>query len=106
MKVAIASQGNTLEHNIDIQFGHCAFFVLYDKLTGALEISSNPFRDLSEQAGLQAIKWLAAKDVKTMIAGDFGPKIQALSDQLRMQLIILRKQDMSIQQVINLLKNQ
>ncbi len=42
MKVAIASQGNTLNHTIDLQFGHCAYFVLYDKQTGGLEISPNP----------------------------------------------------------------
>lgn len=105
MKVAIASQGNTLNHTIDLQFGHCAYFVLYDKQTGGLEISPNPFRDAPEKAGIQAVKWLASKNIKTLIAGDFGKKIQPLLDQLSMQLIVLKKPETRIQDIINLLNH-
>jgi predicted Fe-Mo cluster-binding NifX family protein len=103
MKLAIASQGNTLGHAISQQFGHCAYYVIYDKVTGALEISPNPFRDAPKQAGRQAAKWLANKDVKTLVAGDFGQKIQPLLDQLRMQLIMIRKPETRVQDIINLL---
>ncbi|MDY0078033.1 MAG: NifB/NifX family molybdenum-iron cluster-binding protein [Bacteroidales bacterium] len=106
MKIAIASQGNTLNHNIDLQFGHCAFFVIYDKDSGGMEISPNPFRDAPKQAGLQAVKWLASQNIKTLIAGDFGPKVQPLLDQLSMQLIVLKKPDTRIQDIINLLNQQ
>ncbi|MCK9450403.1 MAG: hypothetical protein M0Q90_01825 [Bacteroidales bacterium] len=106
MKIAIASQGNTLNHNIDLQFGHCAFFVIYDKDSGGMEISVNPFRDSPKKAGLQAVKWLASQNIKTLIAGDFGPKVQPLLDQLSIQLIVLKKPDTRIQDIINLLNQQ
>jgi len=105
MKVAIASQGNTLNHSIDLQFGHCAFFVIYDKEIGGLEICANPFRDAPKQAGLQAVKWLDSQNIKTLIAGDFGPKVQPLLDQLSMQIIVLKKPDTRIQDIINLLNH-
>jgi len=104
MKVAIASKGNTLDHHIDVQFGHCAFFVIFDNDSNELQIRSNPFKDTTDQAGIRAVKWLAAEGVKSLIAGDFGPKIQPLLDQMRMQLIVIRKPETSIQQLINLLK--
>jgi predicted Fe-Mo cluster-binding NifX family protein len=104
MKVAIASKGNTLDHLIDLQFGHCAFFVIYDKESNELQIRSNPYKEATEHAGIMAVKWLASEGVKSLVAGDFGPKIQPLLDQMRIQLIVIRKPETSIQQIINLLK--
>ena len=104
MKVAIASKGSTLDHLIDLQFGHCAYFVIFDTETNELQIRANPYRETTEQAGIKAVKWLATEGVKSLVAGDFGPKIQPLLDQMRIQLIVIRKPETSTQQIINLLK--
>jgi predicted Fe-Mo cluster-binding NifX family protein len=106
MKVAIASTGNNLNHTIDSQFGHCANFVIYNRDNQELEIRINPFKEAVEHAGIKAVKWLASEGVGTLIAGDFGPKIQALLDQLRIQVIVIRKPDMTIHQIIELLNQQ
>ena len=106
MKVAIASTGNNLNHTIDSQFGHAANFVIYNRNNQELEIRINPFTKAVEHAGTKAVKWLAMEGVSTLIAGDFGPKIQTLLEQLRIQLIVIRKPDMTIHQIIELLNQQ
>lgn len=106
MKVAIASTGNTLNHTIDTQFGHCANFVIYNKKTKELEIRTNPYKETIENAGIKAVEWLDSEGVKTLVAGDFGPKIQPLLDQLRIQIIVFRKPEITIHQIIELLNQQ
>jgi len=105
MKVAITSTGNTLDSNLDQRFGRCAFFVIYDTETKGLEYIPNPNKEVQEGAGPASVQLVASRNVKKIIAGEFGIKIKSLLDSLKIQMIILKEPEKTIQDIINILNN-
>ena len=105
MKVAITSTGNTLESKLDQRFGRCAFFVIYDTETKGLEYIPNPNKEAQEGAGPASVQLVASRNVKKIIAGEFGIKIKSLLDSLKIQMIILKEPEKTIQDIINILNN-
>ncbi|MGQ9621612.1 MAG: NifB/NifX family molybdenum-iron cluster-binding protein [Bacteroidales bacterium] len=105
MKVAITSSGNSLESKIDQRFGRCEYFVIYDTETGDVEIIPNSSKDVSEGAGPASVQFVAARNVKKIISGEFGIKVKALLDSLKVQMIILKDSEKTIREVIKMLKN-
>lgn len=104
MKVAITSTGNSMESTIDQRFGRCAFFVIYDTETGGVEILPNPNRDAQEGAGPASVQLVASRDVKKIISGEFGVKIKSLLDSLRIQMVVYKEPEKTVQSVIDMLK--
>ncbi len=47
MKIAITSEGNTLNSQIDSRFGRCSYFAIYDTETKATEFVLNPGKEAS-----------------------------------------------------------
>lgn len=75
MKIAITSEGKTLESSIDPRFGRAAGFVIIDTETGALDYADNAQNlTLPQGAGIQAAQNVAATGVKAVITGHVGPK--------------------------------
>ncbi len=104
MKVAITSTGNSLESTIDQRFGRCAFFVIYDTETGGVEILPNPNRDAREGAGPASVQLVASRDVQKIVSGEFGVKIKSLLDSLRIQMVVYKEPEKTVQSVIDMLK--
>jgi len=105
MKVAITSTGNTLESNLDQRFGRCSFFVIYDTETGATEFIPNPNRDALNGAGPASVQIVASRNVSKIISGEFGIKIKSLLDSLKIQMIVIKEPDKTIQEIINMLNH-
>lgn len=105
MKVAITSTGRSLESTLDQRFGRCAFFVIYDNETGGVETIPNPNKDVEEGAGPASVQLVASKNVKKIISGEFGVKIKSLLDSLKIQMIVYKEPEKSIQSIINMLNN-
>ena len=103
MKIAITSTGNTLESKIDERFGRCAFFVIYDTETKATEFIPNPHKDAESGAGPAAVQLLASRGVNKIVAGEFGVKIKSLLDSLKIQMIVFKKPEHKVQEIINML---
>ena len=75
MKIAVTSQGNTLESPVDPRFGRAAGFVVYDDDTGSFTYMSNDQNlQLAQGAGIQAAQNVAATGVQVVITGHVGPK--------------------------------
>ncbi len=106
MKVAITATGNNQQSLLDQRFGHCSFFVVYDTESQGIEFIPNPFKQLMENAGKQAVDLLSAKKVEKVISGEFGAKIKPIMDSLKIQMIILKKPNFSIADIIQLLNHQ
>ncbi|MDD4438703.1 MAG: NifB/NifX family molybdenum-iron cluster-binding protein [Dysgonamonadaceae bacterium] len=87
MKIAIPSEGNTLDAQIDSRFGRCAFFAIYDTDTRKTDFFPNSAKDSSEGAGPAAVKFIASKGVKTIVAAEFGGKVKPLLDKLQIEMI-------------------
>ncbi|GAB4289200.1 MAG: hypothetical protein Kow0068_14820 [Marinilabiliales bacterium] len=105
MKVAITSTGNSFESTIDQRFGHCAYFVIYDTKTKATEFIPNPNKDAEEGAGQAAVHLVASRNVNKIISGEFGLKIKPLLDSLKIQMIVVRNQNLKIKDVIEMLNH-
>ncbi|HZK03307.1 MAG TPA: NifB/NifX family molybdenum-iron cluster-binding protein [Bacteroidaceae bacterium] len=95
MKIAIASEKNSLESNIDSRFGRCPFFAFYDSKTDSLEFLPNPAKEVAEGAGPMAVQFIASKGVKKIVAGEFGIKIKSLLDTLNIEMLIKTNQKVS-----------
>jgi predicted Fe-Mo cluster-binding NifX family protein len=105
MKIAITSTGNTLESKIDERFGRCAFFVIYDTESKATEFIPNPHKDAESGAGPAAVQLVASRGAGKIVAGEFGMKIKSLLDSLKIQMIVFKKPELKIQEVIDMLNS-
>jgi predicted Fe-Mo cluster-binding NifX family protein len=105
MKVAITSQGNSLESKIDQRFGHCKYFVIYDRQTGSIEIIPNPYNETEELAGVMSAKLLASKNVNRIISGEFGSKVKPIFDSMQIQMIMVKDFGKTIKSIIDMLNN-
>lgn len=105
MKVVITSTGNSPDSKLDCRFGRCSYFVIYDTVTRGMEILPNPFKEAEEGAGTDSVGLLAAKGAGKIISGEFGIKIKPLLDSLKIQMIMLKDEEKSVQDIINMLNN-
>lgn len=105
MKVAIASTGNTLESNIDSSFGRCAWFIIIDTESGAMEFIPNPNKDLEEHAGKAAVELVLSRNVSMIISGEFGMKIKPLLDSMHIQMVVIKDPTKTINEIIEMLNN-
>lgn len=103
MRIAITSQGNSLESMLDQHFGHAKYFLIYDTQTGVIEIIPNPYNQADEQAGFLAVNLLASKNVDKIISGEFGLKVKPKLDSLKIQMIVLRNSTMILEEIIDML---
>lgn len=105
MKVAVTSTGNNLESKLDQRFGRCAFFVIYDTDTKGMEFIPNPNKEAEEGAGPASVQLVASRQVTKIISGEFGIKIKSLLDSLKIQMIVYKESEKSIQNIIDMLSN-
>ncbi len=105
MKVAITSTGNNLEAKLDERFGRCAYFVIYDTETKATEYIPNPNKEAEDGAGPASVQLVASREVGKVVAGEFGQKIKSLLDSLKIQMIVMKKQNTTIQEIIDMLNH-
>ena len=98
MKIAITSEGNSLESKIDSRFGRCAYFVIHDTNTKTTDFFANPARDASDGAGPKAVEFIASKGVKKVVAGEFGGKAKALLEKLNIEM--QQEKDKTISEII------
>jgi len=103
MKVSITSTGNTLESYIDRRFGRCAYFVVYDTDSKAIEFIPNPNKEAEEGAGPASVQLIASRNVSKIVSGEFGIKIKPLLDSLKIQMIVIREPEKRIMDVIGML---
>ena len=95
MKIAIASEKDSLESKIDPRFGRCSFFTFYDDQTDSIEFLPNPAKDAYEGAGPMAVQFIASKEVKKVVAGEFGMKIKSLLNTLNIEMLVETNKNVS-----------
>lgn len=105
MKVAITSTGNSTDSKLDQRFGRCGFFVIYDTETRGMEFIPNANRDAQEGAGPASVQLIASRNVQKIVSGEFGIKIKSLLDSLKIQMIILKQPEKSINDIIEMINN-
>ena len=73
-KIAVTAQGDNLEAEIDPRFGRSPYFIIIDPQTLDYQAHANPYRELSQGAGIQSAQLLAQQGVRLLLTGECGPK--------------------------------
>lgn len=73
MKIAISSTGKTMENLLDMRFGRCEYFQIYDTESKEVKILENEGQNASGGAGIIASNQLVDEKVDVIITGNFGP---------------------------------
>jgi len=105
MKVAITSNGNSLDSKLDKRFGRCSYFVIYDTETNGMEFLPNPNKEALEGAGPASVQLIASKGVKKVVSGEFGIKVKSIFDSLQIQLIVVNDPEKEVGDIIEFLKH-
>ena len=75
MKIAVSSQGTTIDAQMDERFGRAAYILIVDTDTLAVEVLDNSANISAAQgAGIQAASMVSAKGAKALLTGSCGPK--------------------------------
>ncbi len=75
MKIAISSQGETLDSMVDPRFGRAKGFLVYDLATETTEYASNDQNlNIAQGAGIQTAQNVAKTGAQAVITGNIGPK--------------------------------
>ena len=73
MKIAITSQGPSLESMVHPSFGRCRYFLIVDSETGELEAIDNESAAMMGGAGPQAASTISKAGATVLITGNVGP---------------------------------
>ncbi len=86
MKIAISSDGVTLESTIDQRFGRCKYFVIVDteKIT-VIDAVENQGAIQGHGAGIKAAQQLGELSVEAVITGNLGPNATKVLDTLEIK---------------------
>lgn len=75
MKVAISTQGDSMESLVDQRFGRAPYFMVADTESGAVEALDNGKNlNLMQGAGIQAARNVVRSGVSAVLTGHCGPK--------------------------------
>jgi len=78
---------------------------VYDTDTKGIEFIPNPNKDAEEGAGPASVQLVASQGVQKVISGEFGIKIKSLLDSLKIQMVILKQPEKSIQEILDMLNH-
>jgi predicted Fe-Mo cluster-binding NifX family protein len=74
-KIAIASQGETIDSQVGSQAARSPWFLFFDKKGQLAEAIENPYQQRRGDAGLKCAELLAEKGVTVFVAGNIGDKM-------------------------------
>lgn len=73
MKIAVTSQGTTLDSFVDPRFGRCRYFLFIDSDSLAVDARANESAEAAGGAGIQAAKYVVEQGIEALITGSVGP---------------------------------
>lgn len=73
MKIAISAAGKTSDDLLDMRFGRCEYFQIYNTESGETKIIKNNGQSSSGGAGIAAANQLIDERVDVIITGSLGP---------------------------------
>lgn len=103
MIIAAALSENNLNSPVDLHFGRCNWFGIYNSITKNLDFIVNPGIGMDEGAGLKSAEILVSKGADVAVAGRFGAKVVELFRNANVQMVI-PETNTSFLEIINLIK--
>ncbi|MFU0800146.1 MAG: NifB/NifX family molybdenum-iron cluster-binding protein [Xylanivirga thermophila] len=81
MKIAISSKGKTKDSLLDVRFGRCEYFQIYDTENEKINVVKNNGQVAEGGAGIAAAQQLIDRKVDVIITGNLGPNAFGLIDK-------------------------
>ncbi len=100
---AISSNGKTEKSFMDLRFGKCENIVIFNVTKNQYSVFENPYKAL-ENSGLQLVEFLKEHGVTSIITGEIGPKVSALLESEKLQLILLHEERIKIDEIMDRIK--
>jgi predicted Fe-Mo cluster-binding NifX family protein len=100
---AITSTGKTEKSFMDLRFGKCENVVIFNVASNQYSVVENPFKE-SENSGIQLIGYLKELEVTSIITGEVGPKVSALLENDKLQLILLPEERIKVEEIMDRIK--
>ncbi len=97
---AISSTGKSEKSFMDLRFGKCENVVIFNVTTNQYSIVENPFKE-TENSGVQLVQFLKDQGITGIITGEVGPKVSALLETEKLQLILLREEKIKIEEIMD-----
>ena len=98
--LAISSTGKTEKAFMDLRFGKCENVVIFNVKTNQYSVVENPFKE-AENSGIQLVEFLKEHGVTSIITGEIGPKVSALLETEKLQLILLHEEKIKIDEIMD-----
>jgi predicted Fe-Mo cluster-binding NifX family protein len=86
-KICITARGNSLQAEIDPNFGRAAFFLIIDPESTSFEAIQNPSVHQAHAAGIQSAQLLLDKGVSILITNQVGPNAQRVLESGGIKII-------------------
>lgn len=103
MKIAISSTGKTMDSLLDLRFGRCTYFVIYDTEDKKINAIQNNGQLSGGGAGIAAAQQVIDEDVDIIITGNLGPNAFELI--VRAGIKVYRGENISIDNVLEKYQN-
>ncbi len=101
MKIAVTSTEKSIDSNVDLRFGRCRYFAIYDTELKIYEFIVNNAKRQEENAAITAADILVENNVKKVISGDFGLNAKVVLNKKKIGMIIVNDKNKTVEQVIN-----
>jgi len=100
-KIAITSEGPTLEDQLDPRFGRAAGFIIVDPQTLSFEYVDNGMsQTMAQGAGIQAAENVVQAGAKAVLTGYVGPKAFMALDRAGIK-VAQNLENMTVRQAID-----
>jgi predicted DNA-binding protein (UPF0251 family)/predicted Fe-Mo cluster-binding NifX family protein len=104
-KIAITSEGPTLDDAVDPRFGRAAGFIVVDPHTLEFEyVDNGASQAMAQGAGIQAAENVARAKVKVLLTGYVGPKAFLALEAARIK-VAQNLESMTVRQAVERYKN-
>lgn len=104
MKTLISSSGKNTNARFDLRFARASWFCVYDEESKNVEFIENYFLDSNTGLGNKVVEMVLELGIKKIISGDFGSNVKNLLGTQNIQMVILKDENLSIQDIINKIK--
>lgn len=86
MKIVLSSQGNTSKDLVDVRFGRCQYFVVYDLEKKDYQFIENKGSDSNQGAGISAAQIVLDLKPVALLTERLGPKAFQVLDRSDVKL--------------------
>lgn len=103
MIIAVALTENHRQSPIDIHFGRCDWYGIYNSVTKEINYLENPSKYLDEGAGCKSVDFLLGLKIELVVAGRFGSKVIDSFRKKNIQMVI-PNEPQTFEQIIKRIK--